>query len=74
MELKQVYQLMKLPKVKLCWNRSSVPAEWRLGLFGGYARSPGGRRIGWVISLRGALAWLAGLAVAGYFSLVLLRD
>ena len=59
---------MKLPKVKLCWNRSSVPAEWRLGLFGGYARSPGGRRIGWVISLRGALAWLAGLAVAGYFT------
>ena len=62
---------MKLPKVKLCWNGSSVPADWRLGLFGGYARSAGGRRIGWVISLRGALAWLAGLAVVGYFSAAL---
>lgn len=63
---------MKLPKVKLCWNGSGVPADWRLGLFGGYARSLGGRRIGWVISLRGALAWLGALAVVGYFTGALL--
>lgn len=59
---------MKLPKIKLCWNGSRVHADWRLGLFGGYARSPGGRRIGWVISLRGVLAWLSGLLVLGYFA------
>ncbi len=63
---------MKLPKVKLCWNGSGVPADWRLGLFGGYSRSLGGRRIGWVISLRGALAWLGALAVVGYFTGALL--
>ena len=59
---------MKLPKIKLCWNGSRVQADWRLALFGGYARSPGGRRIGWVISLRGVTAWLSGLAVVGYFA------
>ncbi|MCS6242935.1 MAG: hypothetical protein H2172_03625 [Opitutus sp.] len=59
---------MKLPKIKLCWNGSMVAADWRFGLFGGYARSPGGRRIGWVISLRGVVAWLSVLLVLGYFS------
>lgn len=57
----------KLSKIRLCWNGSRVEAEWRLGLFGSYSRSPGGRRIGWVISLRGALAWVSILAVVGYF-------
>ena len=59
---------MKLPKIKLCWNGSRVEADWRGGLFGGCARSPGGRRVGWVISLRGALAWFSGLLVVGYFA------
>lgn len=60
---------MAFPKIKLCWNGSRVDAEWHLGLFGFYARGSAGdsRLRGIVITIRGLLAWLAGLAVAGYF-------
>ncbi|MDF3057437.1 MAG: hypothetical protein K0R17_1652 [Rariglobus sp.] len=60
---------MAFPKIKLCWNGARVEADWHLGLFGIYTRgNPGGRLRGIVISGRGVLAWLAGLAVVGYFT------
>lgn len=60
---------MAFPKVKLCWNGAAFDAEWHLGLFGIYTRSQeGGRLRGIVISGRGLLAWMAGLAVVAYFS------
>ncbi|CAM2775306.1 hypothetical protein [Rariglobus hedericola] len=60
---------MALPKVKLCWNGKRVEADWHLGLFGFYTRGTSGSRLqGIVISGRGLLAWLAGLAVVAYFT------
>jgi hypothetical protein len=60
---------MTIPKIKLCWNGSRVEADWYLGLFGIYTRgSEGGRLRGLVISVRGLLAWLAGLTTLAYFS------
>jgi len=60
---------MTIPKIKLCWNGSRAEADWHLGLFGIYTRgSEGGRLRGLIISIRGLLAWLAGLTVVAYFS------
>ena len=60
---------MAFPKIKLCWNGSRVEADWHLGLFGFYTRGTHGSRLrGIVITLRGVLAWLAGLAFVAYFT------
>jgi len=60
---------MALSKIKLCWTRKSVEADWHLGVIGFtvQTRSSGHRAHGFVISLSGVLLWLAGLAVAAYF-------
>ncbi len=60
---------MALPKLKLCWNGSRVEADWYFGLFGIYTRgSEGGRLRGVIISGRGLLAWLGGVAFVAYFT------
>ncbi len=63
---------MTLPKTKVVWRTPVIEgAKWRLGLFCLYDARVGsaGRKRAWrmAISLRGVLAWLAGLAVAAYF-------
>lgn len=58
---------MAAPRIKFIWGASKViQARWVLGLFGFYDRG-GKRRRGLVVSLRGALAWGAALAVTGWF-------
>ena len=60
---------MAFPKLRLSWTGSRIEADWHLGLFGVYTRgSHGGRLRGVVISVRGLLAWMAGLAVIAYFT------
>lgn len=61
---------MALPKIRLCWKRSRVEADWHLGLFGFtvQTRSSGHRTHGLAITMCGLLAWLAGLAVVAYFT------
>jgi hypothetical protein len=60
---------MAFPKFKFCWDGSRVEADWHLGLFGVYTRGiAGGRLRGVVISGRGVLTWMGGLAVVAYFT------
>ncbi len=63
---------MTLPKLKFCWSGAHFEAEWRFGLFGFYQRGQlAGRRRGLAVSVRGLLAWSAGLAVVAYLSAAL---
>src|SRR2546430_1319332 len=54
------------PRIKFIWGASkTIAARWRVGLFGFYERSHGFPDSGLAISVRGALGWGAGLALAG---------
>ncbi len=59
---------MKLPRIKLIWGGAKqVPGHWRLGLWGVFERQIGARpRV--AVSVRGVVAWLLGLALAGYLA------
>lgn len=59
---------MTLPRIKLIWGGAKqAPGHWRLGLWGVFERQVGSRpRV--AVSVRGALAWLLGVALAGYLA------
>jgi tetratricopeptide (TPR) repeat protein len=55
------------PRLKFIWGaHTAIMAEWRLGLFGFYAHSPGFPRSGLAISVRGLLGWLLTLGILSY--------
>lgn len=55
-------------RVRFVWGQPPVtPARWHLALMARRVR-PGRRHDGWLISVRGVLLWLAGLALAGYLA------
>jgi len=55
-------------RLKVVWSGASggIPGPWKAGLWSVYVRDPGSRIEGFAISVRGGLAWCAGLAFAGY--------
>ena len=56
-------------RLKLIWGAGHViKGRWYFGLFGIYDRVEGEPGSGLAISIRGFLAWLAGIAVVGYFA------
>ena len=64
---------MALPQLKLTWGTSRiVKAKWRAGLFVLHDRHPGSasrvRGYDLLISLKGLLTWMVGLAVVAYFT------
>ncbi|HYD82394.1 MAG TPA: hypothetical protein VEA63_00045 [Opitutus sp.] len=57
---------MALPRIKLIWGGAKqAPGHWRLGIWGVRERQVGSApRV--VVSVRGILSWMLGLAFAGY--------